>query len=394
MLKLQEMTYVTVITVEFPDPAGKGTCTVRASVNLLPEEMVQVVQADADAGHVTLKAVRDCTLAELAAFADDLEGDIPSVYQQISLADIGEARNGTLTFGLIQDRAGEQPTAEELLNGAAVVFPVGFKQPAGAVPKNGPDDSPPVETDPAEEGLVDLAQLQEAEPEPELDPIEITILNGDDAVADQASAVPFEPQTAEHNRLAGRKLELDTQNLAACDILFMEEAFVDASNHALTSMHREVAGFIIGPPPEERGDGRFVVHVTQMIPAEHTVMQGASVTYTPESWRTITDWLLENYPNEEQIILGWYHTHPGFGIFLSNMDLFIHQNFFSQKWHIALVLDPVNRRSGYFCWDREQKKLMPYDMQWPYWAHSTWYGGDARPKSEQDADDQIENNNG
>ena len=27
--------------------------------------------------------------------------------------------------------------------------------------------------------------------------------------------------------------------------------------------------------------------------------------------------------------------HPGFGIFLSGMDLFIHQNFFTQIWHVA-----------------------------------------------------------
>jgi proteasome lid subunit RPN8/RPN11 len=70
--------------------------------------------------------------------------------------------------------------------------------------------------------------------------------------------------------------------------------------------------------------------------------------------------------------VGWYHTHPGFGIFLSNMDLFIHRNFFPQKWHIALVLDPVNKKSGYFCWDKKQERIMPYDMQWPYWAHSSW----------------------
>ena len=232
-------------------------------------------------------------------------------------------------------------------------------------------DSEPAEDQP------DLGEIEEI-PVLEASPInegsfEIVFLDPEeDDESDERVAEPFVPETSEDNRLAGRKLDLDTPYPAATDILFLEQAFDDAKNHSLTSLRREVAGFIIGPPPEKQPDGRYVVHVTQMIPAGHTNMQGASVTYTPESWRQIHDWLYENYPNEEQIIVGWYHTHPGFGIFLSNMDLFIHRNFFPQKWHIALVLDPVNKKSGYFCWDKKQERIMPYDMQWPYWAHSSW----------------------
>lgn len=349
MIKLQELTYVTVIKVEFPNPDGSGIKTLRASVNLLPNDVVELVQEDADSGLIRLKAVKDCSLAELAQFAEELEGEIPAVYEQISLSDIAAAENGVVTFGLISDGSKVLPSADELFSGAAIVFP---------------DETPAVM------GL-------ESQPEPEVpvvddDPFEIKILN-DPADAESQEPIPeYVPEVAEDNRLAGVKLEDDTESPAACDILFMETAFVDAKNHAMTSLRREVAGFMIGPPPEQQPNGRYTVHVAQMIPAEHTIMQGASVTYTHESWRTIHDWLSENYPNEEQIILGWYHTHPGFGIFLSNMDLFIHKNFFSQPWHVALVLDPVNQKSGYFCWDRNQEKIVPYNMQWPFWAHSSW----------------------
>jgi hypothetical protein len=40
--------------------------------------------------------------------------------------------------------------------------------------------------------------------------------------------------------------------------------------------------------------------------------------------------------------VGWYHTHPGFGVEFSEMDLFIQRNFFSGPTQIALVTDPLS----------------------------------------------------
>ena len=156
------------------------------------------------------------------------------------------------------------------------------------------------------------------------------------------------------------------------DILANEPAFRDAQAHSLSSMDKEVAGVLIGPQPEKQPDGRYLVHIVDTIIAKHTRMHGASVTYTPESWRYINDKLAERYPNDSAVMVGWYHTHPGFGIFLSGMDLFIHQNFFTQKWHVAMVLDPQARRSGFFCWDQQMTKVEAYDFPWPKWASGSW----------------------
>ena len=48
--------------------------------------------------------------------------------------------------------------------------------------------------------------------------------------------------------------------------------------------------------------------------------------------------------HSEERIVGWYHTHPGFGIFLSGMDLFIQDHFFNLPWQVAFVYDPLRRR--------------------------------------------------
>jgi hypothetical protein len=55
-----------------------------------------------------------------------------------------------------------------------------------------------------------------------------------------------------------------------------------------------------------------------------------------------------DYPDKR--ILGWYHTHPGFGIFLSDMDVFIQENFFPEPWQAAFVYDPKAKEEGIFLW--------------------------------------------
>ena len=49
-------------------------------------------------------------------------------------------------------------------------------------------------------------------------------------------------------------------------------------------------------------------------------------------------------------IVGWYHTHPDFGIFLSSHDLFIHRHFFAQTLQVAYVVDPIRQTRGFFQW--------------------------------------------
>ncbi len=57
-----------------------------------------------------------------------------------------------------------------------------------------------------------------------------------------------------------------------------------------------------------------------------------------------------SYPDKKTV--GWYHSHPGLGVFLSGHDLFIQRGFFGdQLWYIALVVDPISKEQGVFAWD-------------------------------------------
>ncbi len=121
--------------------------------------------------------------------------------------------------------------------------------------------------------------------------------------------------------------------------------------HVFSSPDAEVAGVLVGPP---RDDGPVVIE--GRIEARDADNQVASVTFTHESWASIYEQLEREFTGLG--IVGWYHSHPGFGIFLSDHDLFIHQNFFPGERQVAYVVDPLSAREGFFGWeDGEIEKL-------------------------------------
>jgi proteasome lid subunit RPN8/RPN11 len=90
------------------------------------------------------------------------------------------------------------------------------------------------------------------------------------------------------------------------------------------------------------------LYVEQAIAGNGATERAAQVTFTAETWAHIQNVMDRDYPDRR--ILGWYHTHPGFGIFLSDMDVFIQDNFFGEPWQVALVYDPKAKEEGAFLW--------------------------------------------
>ncbi len=70
------------------------------------------------------------------------------------------------------------------------------------------------------------------------------------------------------------------------------------------------------------------------------------MTFTQETWAHIYKTKDAEHPNKR--IVGWYHSHPGFGVFLSDHDTFIQRNFFSDPRQVAWVFDPHPDEEGRF----------------------------------------------
>jgi proteasome lid subunit RPN8/RPN11 len=114
--------------------------------------------------------------------------------------------------------------------------------------------------------------------------------------------------------------------------------------HVFGTPDREVGGVLIG-----RAARYGLPLITGAIPAIQADERRDSLTFTQDTWEHVHRTLDRDYPEGEQIV-GWYHSHPGFGIFLSEHDLFIHRNFFSGISQIALVVDPHATTEGVFVW--------------------------------------------
>lgn len=129
--------------------------------------------------------------------------------------------------------------------------------------------------------------------------------------------------------------------------------------HVFSSLDAEVGGVLIG---RLRKDGS--PRITAIIPALEAEGARSRVTFTHQAWATIHATLDRDHPGEE--ILGWYHSHPGFGIFLSEHDLFIHRNFFTRSEQVAIVVDPHAGSEGLFVWrDGEVVKAGEAATPWP-----------------------------
>lgn len=117
--------------------------------------------------------------------------------------------------------------------------------------------------------------------------------------------------------------------------------------HAKSARSTEVGGIVLGSVCRDDA-GELYVLVDGHVPALAATSASASVTFTADAWASIHAHIDRERPGAA--IVGWYHTHPNFGIFLSEMDLFIQRHFFDAPHHVAIVIDPVRDESGAFVW--------------------------------------------
>jgi hypothetical protein len=113
----------------------------------------------------------------------------------------------------------------------------------------------------------------------------------------------------------------------------------------------------------------YLVQITDYIPAEGALSHIAELRYTFESWQRRTTLLKERFPGKR--IVGWYHTHLvqmefytddsrqatfATSLFFSRDDIFMHRQFFREKWYVAMVLDPQGN-AAFFQWTGDQIQL-------------------------------------
>lgn len=136
---------------------------------------------------------------------------------------------------------------------------------------------------------------------------------------------------------------------AAGDLaIFVElDVWRELIDHARHDTTVELGGVLLGGCYVDDQQRPFVV-VTDSLRAEHYEATRGSFKFTHETWESITR--RRDEFNAEVQMVGWYHTHPDWGVFLSSLDTFICDHFFAKPQDVALVLDPCRAEWGWFQW--------------------------------------------
>jgi len=119
------------------------------------------------------------------------------------------------------------------------------------------------------------------------------------------------------------------------------------AEHAQSGGYREVVGVLIGRV------------VDQTIVIEDAVSGGIESTQTraklpPETMAKIADDIVKQ--RIQGNIVGWYHSHPRHGIFMSDVDAETHSNLQQFSSYIAaMVIDPTTDQVGFFTLDGSGK---------------------------------------
>jgi|GEM_PF-2126531 len=133
-----------------------------------------------------------------------------------------------------------------------------------------------------------------------------------------------------------------------CDIVLLQSVYQRIVEHLAADMGCERGGLLLGFADRQAGAATPTIYIAYSLPAQHSKGTPSSLTFTETTWLSFqakTDELEQRGARLQRV--GWYHSHPGSGVFLSKYDLDVCTNF-SRGTQMALVVDPVRDLGGFF----------------------------------------------
>jgi 26S proteasome regulatory subunit N11 len=158
------------------------------------------------------------------------------------------------------------------------------------------------------------------------------------------------------NRQRGSSFAQQVDRLSEMLVFVTQSAENQLINHLSVDPNNETGGALVGNAYYCPTEQKHYTEIVGSISAPYTIGNRVHFRFTPECWQEILRIQKEHYP--QTTIVGWYHSHPGHGIFLSGTDLNTQRLSFGKIWQIAIVYDPIRREIGYFC-GGQGKRLNP-----------------------------------
>lgn len=134
------------------------------------------------------------------------------------------------------------------------------------------------------------------------------------------------------------------------NIYILQSVYKEIHKFTQNKTTNESGGMLVGTVLEEFGKTNIIV--SGFVEAKYCEATPTTLKFTHETWEYVHKEIEKKHPGKK--IVGWIHTHPDFGIFLSEYDKFIHQNFFNEDYQVAYVVDPIQKIEGFYFWINEK----------------------------------------
>ena len=159
---------------------------------------------------------------------------------------------------------------------------------------------------------------------------------------------PIEPEIP-HEKLSNIDHHIqgiDHNKLGDFRVFFLEGVYPEILEHISRTPDIESGGILVGHPFRDWEQNVTYVIIVGIVTQDSQNRSLVHFTVSPEDIRISRDILQERYPG--LVPVGWYHSHPGHGVFLSSQDMTIVRSIYNLSYCIALVIDPMNGIEGIF----------------------------------------------
>lgn len=130
----------------------------------------------------------------------------------------------------------------------------------------------------------------------------------------------------------------------------------------------EIGGFLMGRYAKT-SSGRYHVMIESFVPIKSEMDNPMHLEFSVRSLTIELGAAQDRYP--DLVVVGWFHTHPGHGLFLSKPDLQIQRGFFDEKFQFAMEVDTLTPNQDLACFthrqDGEMNNFEKISQNWFSW---------------------------
>jgi len=117
-------------------------------------------------------------------------------------------------------------------------------------------------------------------------------------------------------------------------VFFQQEAVIALQEHVKGSPTQAIFGFLVGDLYRDPENGVLYILIDKTLKLSQTIYGDKTEVVVARLWERMQEQLKKAAGQ----LLGWYHSHPGQGGLLTAHDIETHQKFFTDPWHVTILV--------------------------------------------------------